>query len=71
MPQTELEEKLKRLIRPGELYEAYCKYSADCNCGGGIRSDGGGNPIFPPCADGDLDSFIDWDSVEEAEEEEE
>lgn len=48
----------------GEELCKYCRHGIDHDCGGGVRSDGAGNPIYPPCADGldeddfDLDSYL-------------
>lgn len=42
----------------------YCKHGICYDCNGGVRSDGAGNPIYPPCADGldeddfDLDTYL-------------
>lgn len=42
----------------GEELCKYCRYGIDYDCDGGIRSDGAGNPIYPPCTDGlDKDDF--------------
>lgn len=42
----------------------YCSYGIHYDCDGGIKSDGAGNPIYPPCSDGlseddfDLDAYL-------------
>lgn len=48
----DVQEIIKRL--DGEELCKYCSYSTDCD--GGVRSDGAGNPIYPPCTDG-LDEY--------------
>lgn len=59
-------------VNVGEIIESlseeelckYCKHGICYDCNGGVRSDGAGNPIYPPCADGldeddfDLDSYL-------------
>jgi hypothetical protein len=39
----------------------YCKFHGDCP--GGIRPDGGGNPVYPPCSDGDPEVYVDEDEL--------
>jgi hypothetical protein len=39
----------------------YCRYKSECS--GGVHPDGGGNPIYPPCADGDFDTYVDEDEL--------
>lgn len=41
----------------------YCKYSYECS--GGVSGSPNG-PTYPPCADGDLDMFLDEDELIEA-----
>lgn len=54
----------------------YCRYGIDHDCDGGIRTDGAGSPIYPPCADGlagddfDVDAYLaDIENLAEAENE--
>lgn len=57
-------------VNVGEITESlseeelckYCKYSIYHDCNGGVRSDGAGNPIYPPCADGLDEDYFDLDS---------
>ena len=46
----------------GEELCKYCRYSIDYDCDGGVRSDGAGNPIYPPCADGLDEDYFDLDA---------
>lgn len=39
----------------------FCRFSANCN--GGVKSDGGGNPIFPPCAGGEPEHWVDENTL--------
>ena len=48
---------------------AYCNYSADCNCGGGVIG-GPNGPIYPPCADKDASTYFDMDAYLADQEEE-
>jgi hypothetical protein len=41
----------------------YCKFRSDCK--GGMSSDGGGNPVYPPCSDGEFDRYVDEDELYE------
>lgn len=37
----------------------YCRYGINYDCNGGIKSDGAGNPIYPPCDNGlNEDDFV-------------
>lgn len=56
-------EKLNYLIE-NELVCNACPYQAE-GCDGGVRG-GSNGPIFPPCADGDYEALLDYDSIEEA-----
>lgn len=46
--------------------EDYCQYCC-CGCDStGVRPDGNGNPIFPPCADwddNDTHKYLDTDAI--------
>lgn len=46
----------------GEELCKYCRYGIDYDCNGGVRSDGVGNPIYPPCADGLDEDYFDLDA---------
>lgn len=46
----------------GEELCKYCRYGIDYDCNGGARSDGAGNPIYPPCADGLDEDYFDLDA---------
>lgn len=65
----ELIEKLKRITHENtDLLCDFCKYESECpRC---VKSYAG-EPWFPPCVDLDIDKYIDFDSVEEFEEESE
>ena len=58
-------EKIKKFLESLDEDEIcnYCKHYPDCD--GSIKNYGNG-PIFPPCADGDVDSYIDYDLVDGA-----
>lgn len=58
------EEAIKELTEQDRLC-TYCRYSS--NCDGGVKNYGDG-PIFPPCADGDLNDLINIEEyIEEVE----
>lgn len=61
-------EKIKKFLENLDEDEIcdYCKYSSDCD--GTVKNYGSG-PIYPPCADSDVDGYIDYDLVDEAIEE--
>lgn len=63
---SEFKEKLERIVKDdSDKLCKFCKFEDDCPkcvvCYGG-------EPSFPPCSDGDLDFFINFESVEEYEE---
>ena len=65
----ELKAKLERIIKDDSDKTCnFCKFESDCPKG--VRCYGG-EPSFPPCSDGDMDYYVDWDSVKEYEEESE
>ena len=69
MSREELIKKLKRITHENtDLLCDFCKYESECQRG--VKSYAG-EPWFPPCADLDIDKYIDFDSVEEFEEESE
>ena len=47
----------------GDEWCNYCRYSDECD--GGVKGSPNG-PIFPPCADGDLDMWLDENVLIEA-----
>ena len=64
---TKLVEKLKRIIKNDcDMLCSFCNYDDDCSHGVACY---GGEPSYPPCSDGEYDGLINWESVEEYEEE--
>lgn len=64
-----LKEKLKRITNDNsDMVCEFCKYDLDCSHG---VTNCGGEPSYPPCADGNVEEYIDFDLVEEYKEEEE
>lgn len=67
-----MDDKIKKFLESldGDEICNYCKHYPDCGCDNSVKNYGNG-PIFPPCADGDADSYIDYGLVKEAIEESE
>lgn len=59
------DEALKELDEMDEELCNYCKYSEDCSKG---VSGGPSGPIYPPCADGCSEDYIDVEAYIEAKE---
>lgn len=47
-------------IAPDDLC-LFCSYMSDCR---GVACYGG-EPVFPPCSNGDYEELIDWDDLNE------
>ena len=58
---------LQKIIDKDRLCDV-CRYNMIYNCHGGVRG-GPNGPIYPPCADGDLERFVDENLIEDVYEE--